>query len=295
MDAPRHDGTLGGALRVLGAFDVRKHVLVAGMLASLAFPQSAHAQVDGILGIMDQIMREGARQQQITRERELRQQEIYRQHEAQLALIRRAQTALKELGFYTMAIDGQVGPGTRRAIGEYIRALRYPTDLSLKTTSRFWSATHKPGSDPSRRPARRRRAGSRHGATGRLRRRRGSQMPANGRPPAVKVSRITKPGVASGIRVLRVFVSSSRQGHAVSRRGGRWSRPSVPASKQRTIMPHSSNPARRIVRPSSGNARAWMRRAGPARHAWRRYPNVIGRVPPHCASRRLQSSGTTTP
>ncbi|MGY6643800.1 MAG: hypothetical protein ACXIVD_01140 [Salinarimonas sp.] len=75
---------------------------------------------------MDQIMREGARQQQITRERELRQQEIYRQHEAQLALIRRAQTALKELGFYTMAIDGQVGPGTRRAIGEYIRAFEIP-------------------------------------------------------------------------------------------------------------------------------------------------------------------------
>ncbi len=105
---------------------MKKLVLVAGMLALMALPQPAHAQVEAIFGIMDQMMREGARQQQITRERDRRQQEIYRQHEVQLALNRRVQTALKELGFYTMAIDGQVGPGTRRAIGAYIRAFEMP-------------------------------------------------------------------------------------------------------------------------------------------------------------------------
>jgi hypothetical protein len=105
---------------------VKKPALVAGMLALMALPQPAHAQAEAIFGIMDQLMREGARQQQITRERDRRQQEIYRQHEAQLALNRRVQTALKELGFYTMAIDGQVGPGTRRAIGAYIRAFEMP-------------------------------------------------------------------------------------------------------------------------------------------------------------------------
>jgi hypothetical protein len=105
---------------------VKRFVLVAGMLAMMVAPQPASAQVEAIFGIMDQMMREGARQQQVTRERERRQQEIYRQHEAQLALNRRVQTALKELGFYTMAIDGQVGPGTRRAIGAYITAFEMP-------------------------------------------------------------------------------------------------------------------------------------------------------------------------
>ena len=119
-----------GVLRYLGALDVKKLILVAGMLALMAVPQPVHAQVEAIFGIMDQMIREGARQQQVTRERERRQQEIYRQHEAQLALNRRVQTALKELGFYTMAIDGQVGPGTRRAIGAYIRAFEMPDRTS---------------------------------------------------------------------------------------------------------------------------------------------------------------------
>lgn len=105
---------------------MKKLVLVTGMLALMAAPHNAHAQVEAIFGIMDQMMREGARQQQVQQERQRRQQEIYRQHEAQLALNRRVQTALKELGFYTMAIDGQVGPGTRRAIGEYLRAFEMP-------------------------------------------------------------------------------------------------------------------------------------------------------------------------
>ncbi len=105
---------------------MKKRVLVAGLLACMVVPPQASAQVEAIFGIMDQMMREGARQQQVQQERERRQQEIYRQHEAQLALNRRVQTALKELGFYTMAIDGQVGPGTRRAIAEYIRAFEMP-------------------------------------------------------------------------------------------------------------------------------------------------------------------------
>jgi len=125
-NACSRDGTRDGVLRYLGALDVKKLILVAGMLALMAVPQPVHAQVEAIFGIMDQMIREGARQQQVTRERERRQQEIYRQHEAQLALNRRVQTALKELGFYTMAIDGQVGPGTRRAIGAYIRAFEMP-------------------------------------------------------------------------------------------------------------------------------------------------------------------------
>ena len=115
-----------GRIAGSGGLDVKKQLLIAGVLASIAFPQPSNAQVEAIFGIMEQMMREGARQQQTTRERERRQQEIYRQHEAQLALNRRAQAALKELGFYTMAIDGQVGPGTRRAIADYIRAFEMP-------------------------------------------------------------------------------------------------------------------------------------------------------------------------
>ncbi|RUT30403.1 hypothetical protein EMQ25_11430 [Arsenicitalea aurantiaca] len=39
--------------------------------------------------------------------------------EAELAFIRRVQTALSSLGFYNMEVDGKVGPGTRAAVAAY--------------------------------------------------------------------------------------------------------------------------------------------------------------------------------
>lgn len=116
---------------------MRKHLAIAGLIGLVAIPLPASAQVDAFFGIMNQVIQEGARQQQfereralrqqgINREREIRQREVDRRNEAQIALVRRAQSALKELGFYTMAIDGSAGPGTRRAVSAYLSAFNLP-------------------------------------------------------------------------------------------------------------------------------------------------------------------------
>ena len=116
---------------------MKKYLLLAGFMGLLASSQPAQAQADVIFGIMDHMMREGARQQQVNRDREHRQQqinrerqrqqqEIHRQQQAQVALVRRAQSALKTLGYYTLTVDGVAGPGTNGAIAAYQRAFELP-------------------------------------------------------------------------------------------------------------------------------------------------------------------------
>lgn len=62
------------------------------------------------------------RQAEANRERRERQAEIDRERERQIAFIKRTQSALARLGFYTKKIDGDFGPSSRRALDDYAAA-----------------------------------------------------------------------------------------------------------------------------------------------------------------------------
>lgn len=63
------------------------------------------------------------RRQAAAQERKAREDAIRRQ---EIAYVRRLQTAMSRLRFYDMAIDGDRGPGTRRAESEFIAAFELP-------------------------------------------------------------------------------------------------------------------------------------------------------------------------
>jgi len=67
------------------------------------------------------------RQAEANRERRERQAEIDRERERQIAFIKRTQSALARLGFYTKKIDGDFGPSSRRALDDYASAFAEST------------------------------------------------------------------------------------------------------------------------------------------------------------------------
>ncbi|WP_349371258.1 peptidoglycan-binding domain-containing protein [Salinarimonas sp.] len=97
-----------------------RSTLAAVML--LGSVQVALAQADVLFGIMGLAIQEGMRQQQLERQRQIDQQAVNRQREHEIRQVRRVQTALKTLGFYTLRVDGDAGPGTRAALDRYFNA-----------------------------------------------------------------------------------------------------------------------------------------------------------------------------
>jgi len=98
--------------------------LIAALLYGLAgLPAQAQVNIGDFLGATTNLMRLGVEIDRANAERAqanavIRQQQ-QQQAERQASFNRRVQAALKSLGFYTMAIDGDVGPGTQRAIAAY--------------------------------------------------------------------------------------------------------------------------------------------------------------------------------
>lgn len=108
-------------------------LVVLGALTTQAPAQA----VDGIIRLFgtaienDMRRQEERRQQQAIERQERQQQEEYRRRE--IDATKRLQSALSSLGFYTKAIDGDFGPGTRVALERYQRAFGMtvgPVDLS---------------------------------------------------------------------------------------------------------------------------------------------------------------------
>ncbi len=104
--------------RVIGS------ALIAALLSSVS-GQPAQAQFNArdAFGITTDIFRLGVEINRANAEQE-RANAVVRQQQQQAAqaeanFYRRVQTALKTLGYYTMSIDGDPGPGTNRAIAEY--------------------------------------------------------------------------------------------------------------------------------------------------------------------------------
>lgn len=106
---------------------------VAFSVASL-HPAHAQREVDLFFGIAGEMIRLGAQNDQIKRQQTQQAQQQRAADEAQRAaqqaaefeFYSRAQTALKTLGYYNMAVDGATGPGTRAAIAAYQVAFRLP-------------------------------------------------------------------------------------------------------------------------------------------------------------------------
>ena len=101
--------------RVIGS------ALIAALLSSVS-GQPAQAQFNArdAFGITTDIFRLGVEINRANAEQE-RANAVVRQQQQQAAqaeanFYRRVQTALKTLGYYTMSIDGDPGPGTNRAI-----------------------------------------------------------------------------------------------------------------------------------------------------------------------------------
>lgn len=105
--------------------DRRHTALARAILASLvvatASPVQAQSGLDLFMGVLGAAIEEQRRGEQRTQEQRRAQQA---RQAAETALVRRAQTALSRLGFYTLGIDGSAGPGTRAAVGRYEEAFR---------------------------------------------------------------------------------------------------------------------------------------------------------------------------
>jgi hypothetical protein len=91
--------------------------------------------VDGIIGLFGTIIENDMRRQHQRRE----EQAAERQYRAQqgearrqeIILVKRLQGALARLGFYTKAIDGDFGPGTRSALARFQQSFELPaTEIS---------------------------------------------------------------------------------------------------------------------------------------------------------------------
>lgn len=111
-------------------------VLAIGISAAPGRAQN----VGGILNLMGEMIEQDMRNQQqrrrmeaedrrhrehqqsIRRQEQARQNEIRRQ---EMALVRRLQTALSKLGFYTSKVDGDRGPGTKKAEALFLQAFGY--------------------------------------------------------------------------------------------------------------------------------------------------------------------------
>lgn len=107
----------------------RRLALAIVMLATLT-TQAPAQTIDGIIRLFgtaienDMRRQEEQRQQQSIERQERQQQEEYRRRE--IDTIKRLQSALSSLGFYTKAIDGDFGPGTQAALERYQRAFGMP-------------------------------------------------------------------------------------------------------------------------------------------------------------------------
>ena len=108
--------------------------LIAALMSSLTW-QAAHAQFNArdAFGITTDILRLGIEVNRANAAQEqaaaTARQEQRRAAEVQASFYRRVQTALKSLGFYNMAIDGDRGPGTNRAIAAYQAAFETYGDM----------------------------------------------------------------------------------------------------------------------------------------------------------------------
>lgn len=101
---------------------------------SILQPAQAQREVDLFFGIAGEMIRQGVQNDQMKRQQAQQAQQQQAAEQAARAAQRayeiefytRAQTALKSLGFYNMAVDGATGPGTRAAIAAYQAAFRVP-------------------------------------------------------------------------------------------------------------------------------------------------------------------------
>ena len=96
-----------------------------------AGPTSVGAQdIGGVINLMGRMIEQDMRNQQIQREQRhyqaQQQAERAQQVRREVALVKRLQTALRTLGFYNSAIDGDRGPGTRSAEQRFTAAFELP-------------------------------------------------------------------------------------------------------------------------------------------------------------------------
>lgn len=104
---------------------VRGIKAIVSVVALTLFVQPALAQreLNLFFGIASEMIRQGEanrQQQQLTQQQRALETQRQQQLAAErAALLTRMQTALKALGYYSLKIDGQDGPGTRAAVGAY--------------------------------------------------------------------------------------------------------------------------------------------------------------------------------
>jgi hypothetical protein len=101
-----------------------------------AGPTSVEAQdIGGVINLMGRVIEQDMRNQQMQREQRRyqaqQQAERAQQVRREVALVKRLQTALRTLGFYNSAIDGDRGAGTRSTEQRFTAAFELPPlDLS---------------------------------------------------------------------------------------------------------------------------------------------------------------------
>jgi hypothetical protein len=108
---------------------LREFSLTAALTISISItPPDARAQDAGalFLGIIGAAIQDSQRQQ-AERQRQQQQQRAAQaqrnaERQAEIAIVRRIQAALAQMGYYSMAIDGSAGPGTQAAIRAYVTA-----------------------------------------------------------------------------------------------------------------------------------------------------------------------------
>lgn len=109
-------------------------IFAVAFSAATLQPTYAQREIDLIFGIAGEMIRLGVQNDQIKQQQTQQAQqqqaaasaELAAQQAAEFEFYSRTQTALKSLGYYTMAVDGKTGPGTRAAIATYQLAFGLP-------------------------------------------------------------------------------------------------------------------------------------------------------------------------
>lgn len=117
---------------------MKRAILSAAVAAATLIASSAtsFAQMNDVFRLFGQAIEADMHRQQLRREQQAAQQRQQQQQDElrreQIAVTKRLQSALATLGFYTKAIDGDFGPGTRASLNDFQRAFDLPvSDIGM--------------------------------------------------------------------------------------------------------------------------------------------------------------------